>query len=137
MNSLDFLNSQHQYYIFGKETNKTNFGGVLFLIYLIIMIFISLIYILDYALNEKYEIASHTIDTFFTTRYKEGFDESQVDKNINQKMEFKIYLEINDYHDIDITKTEDVVKKVTVVISYQFKGKTEEVKLSILLAREK
>lgn len=44
---------------------------------------------------------------------------------------------IKDYHDIDITKTEDVVKKVTVVISYQFKGKTEEVKLSILLAREK
>jgi len=104
MNSLDFLNSQHQYYIFGKETNKTNFGGVSFLIYLIIMIFISLIYILDYALNEKYEIASHIIDTFFTTRYKEGFDESQVDKNINQKMEFKIYLEINDYYDIDINE---------------------------------
>ncbi len=43
---------------------------------------------------------------------------------------------IKDYSDIDPTKIPNIVKKVTVVISYQFKGKTEEVKLSILLARE-
>ena len=74
MNALDFLNSQHQYYIFGRETNKTNFGGVLFLIYLIIMIFISSMYILDFAFNEKYEIVSFTIDTFFSNRQKKkGF----------------------------------------------------------------
>ena len=43
---------------------------------------------------------------------------------------------IKDYHDIDQTKTPDVVKKVTVIISYQFKGQTEEVKLSTIFVRE-
>ena len=105
MNALDFLNSQHQYYIFGRETNKTNFGGVLFLIYLIIMIFISSMYILDFAFNEKYEIVSFTIDTFFSNRQnKKDFDQSQVDQDINQKTEFQIYLEINRHHDIDINE---------------------------------
>ena len=58
MNALDFLNSSPHYFIFKKETNKTNFGGVLFLIYLIIMFFISFIYILDFAWNDKYEVTS-------------------------------------------------------------------------------
>ena len=56
MKAIDFLNSSPHYFIFQKESNKTNFGGILFLIFLILMFFISLIYILDYALNEKYEI---------------------------------------------------------------------------------
>ena len=54
MHFLDFLNEPPKIYIFQKEKNKTNFGGVLFLIYIIIMIMISLIYIFDYAFNDKY-----------------------------------------------------------------------------------
>ena len=59
MNALDFLSNSPNIFIFQKETNKTNFGGVLFLIYIIIMIFISLVYILDYALKDKFEIESY------------------------------------------------------------------------------
>ena len=49
MRAFDFLIMPPQFSIFKKETNKTQFGGVLFLIYLIVMFFISLAYILDYA----------------------------------------------------------------------------------------
>ena len=59
MNYLDFLNDPPHHYIFGKRRNKTKFGGMLFLIYLIIMIFISLLYILDYAIHEQYDIESY------------------------------------------------------------------------------
>ena len=45
MHYLDFLNEPPKIYIFQKEKGKTNFGGVLFFIYIIIMIMISLIYI--------------------------------------------------------------------------------------------
>ena len=51
---LDYLNESPNIFIFQKKANKTNFGGVLFLLYIIIMILISFAYILDYALNEKY-----------------------------------------------------------------------------------
>ena len=38
MRNLDFLSEYPRAYIFEKDTNKTNFGGVLFLIYLMIML---------------------------------------------------------------------------------------------------
>jgi hypothetical protein len=56
MNYLDFLSQPPTMFIFQKDSNKTTFGGVLFLIYIIIMIIISLIYILDYFLNDKFII---------------------------------------------------------------------------------
>lgn len=56
MHSLDFLSQSPKNFIFQKETNKTNFGGVLFLLYIIIMFFISLAYLLDYFMNDHYII---------------------------------------------------------------------------------
>jgi len=56
MRNLDFLSESPKMFIFNKETNKTYFGGILFLIYITIMILISLAYILDYAFNDKYTI---------------------------------------------------------------------------------
>ena len=64
MRNLDFLSESPKMFIFNKEANKTNFGGILFLIYIIIMILISLAYILDYAFNDKY-----TIENMITYNY--------------------------------------------------------------------
>jgi hypothetical protein len=75
MNAIDFFNLPPQYSIFQKETNKTQFGGVLFLIYLIVMLFISLAYILDYAVNEKYEIEYSIVNSFFS---KKSYEEIQI-----------------------------------------------------------
>ena len=85
MNSLDFLSGAPNIFIFHKRKNKTNFGGVLFLIYIIIMILISLAYILDYALNEKYSYES--INCFNQT--------NNTDKDIlNEDEDFNPYLEL-------------------------------------------
>ena len=56
MHSLDFLSSSPSNYIFQYKTNKTFFGGLLFIIYFIIMLLISFAYILDYFLNDKYDV---------------------------------------------------------------------------------
>ena len=53
---LDFLSQPPPFYIFQQNTNKTTFGGVTFIIFIIFMIFVSLLYIFDFILNEKYEI---------------------------------------------------------------------------------
>ena len=91
LNCLDFLNNSPNFFIFQNESNKTNFGGVLFLIYIIVMVFISLAYILDYALNLKYEIQASTI-----TYRDKSFD---VSPNPEVDMLIKIFFN----EDINIT----------------------------------
>ena len=62
MHFLDFLSSSPKLFIFQKETAKTNFGGILFCLYLILMLSISLSYIINYAVNDKYTFEIKKID---------------------------------------------------------------------------
>ena len=45
---LDLLSDSPRNFIFRRETNKTNFGGFLTIIFFIVFLSISLLYILDY-----------------------------------------------------------------------------------------
>ena len=56
MRKLDFFAQPPQIYIFQQKANKSILGGVIFIFFSILMIFISLIFIFNYILNEKYEI---------------------------------------------------------------------------------
>ena len=62
MHFLDFLSSSPKLFIFQKEAAKTNFGGILFCLYIIIMLSISLAYIINYAVNDKYTFEIKLID---------------------------------------------------------------------------
>ena len=62
MHFLDFLSTSPKLFIFEKETAKTNFGGILFCFYIIIMLSISLSYIINYAVNDKYTFEIKKID---------------------------------------------------------------------------
>ena len=84
MNSLDFFSISPNLYIFQKEENKTNFGGFLFIIYLIIMFFISLLYILEFFTNDKYDYKCSTVF---------NFDE---DSELNPTVQFRV---INPFYD--------------------------------------
>ena len=95
MNAIDFFNLPPQYSIFQKETNKTQFGGVLFLIYLIVMLFISLAYILDYAVNEKYEIEYSIVNSFFSKKSYEEIQIGKFDPDVNPEINFIFYVELN------------------------------------------
>ena len=103
MNSLDFLNSSPHYYIFGQKYNKTHFGGVLFLIFLILMFFISLLYILDFAINEKHEIESDILNNFYSSfTTNRNFEENKNFQESNINVDFKIALEVNLDNNIDL-----------------------------------
>ncbi len=60
MNCLDSLSESPKLFIFKQSTNKTNFGGVLFFLYILVMVIISLFYIINYAINDKYMYESST-----------------------------------------------------------------------------
>ena len=93
MENIDFLSSSPSFSIFQKKSNKIKFGGVIFLFYIIIMAFISLLYILDYILNEKFEIESSVFYTFRrNNNYIEKKDERSLNKIPEIKINFLIYL---------------------------------------------
>ena len=55
MRKLDFLSRSPQLSIFRESSNKNNLGGVLFLIFIIILILLAIVYISDFAMNERYK----------------------------------------------------------------------------------
>ena len=62
MNFFDFLSSPPNLFILQEKKAKTNCGGILFCFYIIIMLSISLAYIINYAVNDKYSVEIKIID---------------------------------------------------------------------------
>ena len=94
MDFLDFFSESPKVYIFKKETNKTKFGGFLFLIFIIVMIIISLAYILDYALNNSYKVEyTRYFNNSLSSENKIRFP-SEIDKEISFKFNIR-----NQVHD--------------------------------------
>ena len=56
MYNFDFLSSAPRNFIFQKNTNKTNFGGFLSVIYFIIFLIVSIYYLLSYYNEDNYSI---------------------------------------------------------------------------------
>ena len=88
MYKLDFLSASPKVFIFQKEKNKTDFGGILFLIYIIVMILISLIYIADYSLNEKISYETLTISTRKEARDRSFLKDIELNPILNISINF-------------------------------------------------
>ena len=95
MRKIDFLSEYPRFFIFEQEVNKTTFGGILFLLYAIIMLIISISYILLFALNDKYEIEFLTIKNQ-TLSKKSG--ELDKDPDLNPTLEFKYLVPIETWY---------------------------------------
>ena len=90
MHGLDFISDSPRTYIFQKDSNKTNLGGVLGLVYIIIFILIAVAYILEYSLNEKFEFSYF----YKQLTNKEERQEYLKDEKINPNITF--YFDIED-----------------------------------------
>ena len=100
MNYLDFFSDVPKFYILKKESNKTKFGSLLFLIYILLIIFIAVYYIIDYIKNDKYIIESLSITNYFN--YNE-IEELNKKEKMNPEYELGIQFEIDeDYHKLKI-----------------------------------
>ena len=113
MRTLDILSPSPNLYLFQKESNKTNFGGFLFLIYLIIMILLFIYYLLDYIRNPKYTIQSFIHFNFKTDREIEERQKNETfNPNIWFKLKLKLYNEVNEEY-VDITNNFTILNFLT------------------------
>ena len=77
MHFLDFFSDSPKFFIFEKDNNKTNFGGVLMIIYILAMSLITMYYIIDYKNAENYDIQYTKIMNFYNTNlfnYNNNYD---------------------------------------------------------------
>ena len=91
MHYLDFLSDHPKIFIFGKDIHKTNFGGILFIIYIIVMILISLIYLFGYIANEKYSYEVFTFEnkTYDLNEINRMSDDEKFNPFLNISITFK------------------------------------------------
>ena len=100
MNYLDFFSDVPKFYILKKESNKTKFGSLLFLIYIVLIILIAVYYIIDYIKNDKYIIESLSITNYFNLNQIEELNKKE---KMNPEYELEIQIEIDeDYHKLKI-----------------------------------
>ena len=86
MHKFDFLSGAPKTLIFERKSNKTNLGGVLTLIYLIIVLLIILGYIYDYSMTQLYTI-SYSYD--YQVHYDEDYMiERYKNESLNPKINF-------------------------------------------------
>ena len=88
MHFLDFFSDSPRFFIFEKDYNKTNFGGVLMVIYILPISLITAYYIIDYKNAENYDIQYKKIMNYFS------YNSSDIDdinkNNINRNPTFNL-----------------------------------------------
>ena len=108
MNNLDFLSGPPNIFIFKKKSNKTTFGGFLFLIYIIIMLLISLIYVIDYIFNDKYIIEYSSYLNATNKELSNPFSYMDNNSNINSEVPLLNFslniLKINEIYPINLSE---------------------------------
>ena len=55
MRRIDFISKAPNFSIFKEGANKTNLGGFLYMVYIIIILLLAIVYFYDYFTNEKYQ----------------------------------------------------------------------------------
>ena len=76
MRKLDFISEGPHLSIFQEDANKNNFGGILFLIHLIILLVLAIIYISDYVEKDKYDFNYNVIREYFNeSEMRDGVQE--------------------------------------------------------------
>ena len=90
MHSFDFISQSPSLFIFKKEANKTNLGGILFLIYILICFGIFLFYLLDYLNNEKFEIQyTFNYNFILNDEYKQMLNDEELNPYIDYVVQLK------------------------------------------------
>ena len=76
MKTIDFLSDSPKSFIFRQDSNKTLFGGILSLIYLIIVLIIASFYLVSYIINEKYTVEYGYYQNILDTNKKQELEKS-------------------------------------------------------------
>ena len=98
MKKIDFLSEAPKTLIFEQGSNKTAFGGVMTILYLIILCMIITIYMYDFIVNPKFSVL-YSYEHYFKP-YEESINERYNNTDLNPKITFNLKMSpgINESH---------------------------------------
>ena len=88
LHRLDFFSNSPKNFIFQNTSNKTNFGGVLTLIYIIFFLCIIFYYIIDYILKEEYSVEYSHYEESEELLYEDETSKYYDNEKLNSYLEF-------------------------------------------------
>ena len=94
MRTLDLISGSPKLNIFREGANKTNLGGTLYLIYILVLILLTIVYLFDYFSNEKYHFNFNIVKTDFKDKKLEK--DKEMNSMLNTNLEFYFMLSIDD-----------------------------------------
>ena len=90
MHFLDFFSDSPKFFIFEKDYNKTNFGGILMVIYILAISLITAYYIIDYINAENYNIQYKKIMNFHFIDEIDDINNNDMNRNPKLDLTFII-----------------------------------------------
>ena len=90
MRKIDFISNSPNFYIFKESANKTNLGGVLFLVYIIIIVLLASVYFYDYFSNEKYMFSYTLVQENYNR--SSMIDNVQIQSKFNTELNYMVFL---------------------------------------------
>lgn len=88
------------------------------------------------AVTEIEQIKNNSFDVYEGISVANGTNVIVSNEPVTGKTGYYKTIEIQDYNDIDPEKQADVVKKVTVTITYKFKNQEQTVELETIISKE-
>ena len=89
MRRIDFISKAPNFSIFKEGANKTNLGGFLYMVYIIIILLLAIVYFYDYFTNEKYQFNY----TLVKTKMGEYLDENdEMSSILNADINYMLWL---------------------------------------------
>ena len=89
MHKLDFISGAPKTFIFQQESNKTNLGGLITILFFIAMIIIIYAYLHEYFVNDKYTASYSYNTTFYSPEEQEEYLEND---ELYPDLNFSIYI---------------------------------------------
>lgn len=112
----------------------------------VLFIFVSLIAMLAYHLNssakeielkaQATEIAVEEIERLKNVSFQNIDFEASETAELSEQKGFYETVNVEDYYQIDSSKEENTVKKVTVKIQYNYKNELQQIELSAIVSKE-
>ena len=128
---FDFLSSPPQMYFLQKKANKKLFGGILFIIYFIIMLIVTIFYILDFYLNDRYDI-KYTFYKNFTNYEGDYNKNAELNQNLNFTISLTKYTE--NFSEIDIDDDLYIIEEDFSIIETNKTFSRNPLNLTLILA---
>ena len=89
MKKLDFISGAPKTFIFQQDSNKTNLGGILTILFILAMLIIMYSYIYEYFANDKYNVSYYYNEKFYKD---EELDKIYNDENLYPELTYALTL---------------------------------------------